>query len=703
MAQPTDYAFRLIVPLDASGIEGADPREQALRVVAVRGEEIVGSQIARLDGSGRGEVVFGFEGRPGELRVLIGPESAADEDLPRLQTIAASVSARAWLEPGEVRLEPLRVPPFYWFWWLRWCRTFTVRGRVVCPDGNPVPGADVCAFDVDWWWWWAGIQQVGCATTDINGAFEITFRWCCGWWPWWWWHLRNWRLEPFLVQRVAELLPANTLRTLPVPNAQPSLGVFDQLLATDGILQQEPAASVDPGRLDRLRKRLVERFPINPDAALRIWPWWPWWPWWDCTPDIIFRVTQNCRGTEMVILNEGYVDTRWNIPSLLDVTLVTSDEACCVPRPPGCEEGDCIVISQICTDLVARVGGNLGAPAAPAGYRDPGVAATHGDRPYGGDIGLSGECGNQMDYYEFEWSDNSGATWQDMPPAAAGSVSRIYFDSALLPGSPWVSVPVPFTLIDGRWVAESKAHYEGTHDPLTWGVSRVWVGNAGILMNWRTEGNFADGTYHLRLRAWDRPGANIESSRILPLCGTKEQENRVVITVDNRFVGPPHPHPCDGGTVHTCTTEPDTDFIAVRINGGPVEACDVVDAAQGGTLEIDFLAHDPDEHLAYYTIVAIYGENQQIDLLGLASATITPLTAAQVGPTYGDARSTQGAVAPTWAGGTYRLTITNLSEVFPVTCCYALDLRAYKRTIVNCNNSFEGHANRSTYTLTVTV
>ena len=691
----------LIVPLDAAEVAGDEQGAQALKVAVVRGDEVLGTQTVRVQPGGGAEATFRFDAPQGEVRVLVGPEDAPDEDLVGLQTISASVSPRAWREPGELRLSPLRIAPFYWFWWRRWCRKFTIRGRVVCPDGDPVPGATVCAFDVDWWWWWASTQQVGCATTDVNGAFEITFTWCCGWWPWWWWRLRRWRLEPALVELVTDALPPPVAANLAAPTARPSLQLFEGMLAPDEVLQAEPAKTIDPGALEALRTQLVERFPVPPSQALHIWPWRPWRPWWDCTPDIIFRVTQQCHGDEELIVDEGYADTRWNIPNPLDVTLVASDAACCVDQPPGCDDGDCIVISHICNDLVEKVGGNVGAPAAPAGYRDPGVVATHGDRPYGGVVPISGQCGNQMDYYEFEWSDDGGGTWNDMPSAAAGAVTRTYFDSALLPGNPWVTLTFPFSLIDGRLVAESRAHYEATHDPLTWGTSRVWVGNAGILINWLTENNFSDGTYRLRLRAYDKPGATLENSRVLPLCGS-DDDNHTVVTIDNRFLGGAHPHACGGGTVHVCTIEPDTDFIAVRFNGGAVDACDIVDAKGGGTLEIDFLAHDPDGHLAYYTLHALYGENLQINLLSLPSATIAPLAASQAGPTYGQARSpAQGATAPTWHGGSYRLTITNLSEAFPITCCYALDLRAYKRTIVNCNSSFQGHANRSTYTLTV--
>ena len=711
--------FRLVVPLDASGVEDFRP-EQAIKVAARDRKGTVSAQTVRLDASGRGTAAFAFPERPGSLRVAIGPETASDEELFALQTITLNVPARSWEVAREVTLPPVRIPSFYWHWWPRWCRTFTVRGRVHCPDGSPVPGARVCAYDVDWWWWWSSTQLVGCATTDASGAFEIKFRWCCGFWPWWWWRLRAWRLEPKLVELIAPALQQLRLPRLPAPSPKPSLAVFREVLAEGGVLTRAPEAEVRPDLLDDLRRRLLERLPRAPELErLHVWPWWPWYPWWDCNPDLIFRVTQECRGQETVILDEGFFDARWNVPTLLDVTLVAGREACCI-TDDGDPEGNCMVISSVCDDLVATIGGNPGAPAAPAGYRNPGVAATYGDRPYAGVVPIAGQFGSAaaVDYYEFEWSDDGGATWNSMPPAAAGGFTRTYWGPQL-GGGPvgFHAVPFGFTTISGRNVIASRPHFEASNDPLSWGVSRFWVANRDLLMQWLTENNFADGTYQLRVLGWTLSGGNLVNPRVLPLCDT-EQENRLVLTLDNRLVGPGSGHVppttpghrCGPDTVHVCTLEPDTDFIAVRINGAPVEACATVDAKAGGTLEIDFLAHDPDGHLAYYTLQATYEENLVVDLLGLVAgglATLTPLggaavpPAAQVGPTYGQALA-QGAAGPTWAGGAVRLTIPDLRNAFKQTCCYQLELRAYKRTIASCDEGYP-HRNLSEYTLTVIV
>jgi hypothetical protein len=704
----------LTLPIDASGIEDRSDIK-ALKAVLIDSAGAVQSAPVKLSREGQAQATFKLQG-PNAARILVGPAEASDEQMQGLQTLAVDVPLRAWAGKTTLELAPLLVRPFYWHWWRRWCRTFTIRGRVLCPDGSPVPGAVVCANDVDRFWWWCSEEQVACATTDADGVFSMSFRWCCGWWPWRWWSTRHWRIDPSISERIAEALQRNPkLPPLPPPGPVPELGLFDALLARDGVPTGPAAAPIDdPAALDGLRLRVLEQLPAIPSLEVhRIWPWAPWHPWWDCTPDINFKITQNCGQGEVVILDEGCADTRWNIPTTLDVTLVTSDDACCVhPRDPRCPHGECLVLSHICDDLVSTIGGNIGAAPAPEGYRSPGAIATHGDRPYAGIVPVKGVCGDWIDYYEFEMS-TDGMTWNALPPNSTGGFTHVWFNPA---GPPWF-VPVGFNFanVDGKWVIESLAHWESVHG------AKIWVGDITTLLRWKTTtpssptgptALFADDTYYLRLKAWKEAGGNLSNPSYPTLCGTND-ENQVVVTLDNRMVGPGagHPttpdHPCVG--VHLCTTEPDTDFVAIRINGNPVGPCAIVDG-QTGTLEIDFLAHDPDGHLAYYSLHALWGENNSRNLLSpvlVPSGNLTRLSAAQAGPSYGAARAgstaenTPAATAPTWHGGTMRLTIGNIREAFPDPCCYLLDLRTYKRTIDSCDDDYE-HNNRSTFTFTVT-
>ena len=729
---PENNKFKLKIPVDASKVEEFKPG-QIVKVGIQQQDGSTQVEKLQLNETGLGSVTYTFPKHPGSLRVVVGPSNASDEELFGLQTLNVQLSARQWLNKPELVLKPILVTTYYWRLWLRWCRTFTISGRVVCPDGSPVPGAKVCAYDVDWWWWWCSRDEVGCATTDETGSFKIDFRWCCGWWPWWWWQNRFWHLVPRLAEVIIPVLRSELkLQKLPIPSPSPSLDVFEKILAEDKRLRQLPVSDsnlsldvldgtlakntilkrkikqrVKPELLEGLREQLMQRLPFVPRfEKLQLWPWWKWQPWADCAPDIIFQVTQNCVGEEKVIIDETCWETRRNIPTNLDVSLVAK-EACCID-PQDSPDGECMVITKACNNLVSTIGGNPGAAPTPAGYVNPNVR----DRPYGGFVriyGLFGDLAN-VDYYEFEWSDDGGVSWNDMPPAASGGFDRTYYGPMLGTTDPadFHKVPFSFTDISGRRVILSREHFESVNESASWedpSRTRYWVDNGDLLFRWLTENKFPDGVYHLRVKSWKLKDGELDNARILPLCNT-ENENGIVLAIDNRLVGSGsgHPttstHPCGDGTVHVCTTEPDTDIIAVTVNGTLVKPCDVINVTENGKLVIDFMAHDPDGHLDHFTLVATYGENQFKNLLMLPSASLAPLSAAQVGPRYADALTpAQGATAPTWSGGTYRLTV-DLFEVFPVTCAYQLELRAYKRTIYDCNYNLP-HRNLSEYSFTV--
>lgn len=744
--------YTLTVPLDASAIEDFRP-DQPVKVVA-QGGAGTSSQIVELDERGQGVAEFVFADRPGTLRVAIGPQDASDDELLGMQTIGVDVTPRQWGRQNQLRLPALMIAPYYWHWWRRWCRTFTIRGRIVCPNGNPVPGAKVCAYDTDLWWWWCSKQLVGCATTDATGAFEITFRWCCGWWPWYWWQHRFWHLEPSVADRLLPVLQRELkLRKPPIPDPRPDLAIFEELLSgaqptmrRSGVVREPGAEAAlsrataarmlggaaaqigrpgetrfDPSILENLGDLLRDRLPVIPEIErLRLWPWWPWRPWSDCTPDIIFRATQNCHGDDAVIVDEQCSDTRWNISTNTTVTLVANEAACCIPGGEGCLEGNCVALTHACDSLVATIGGNLGAPAGPIGYQNPGAGTTYSDRPFAGRVRLDGttECMDGVDFYEFEWTTTPAnpASWAAMPPAAAGGFSRTYIDFSTLT---FPSVSFTTSLKSGRNVFETLQHYEATHPPADWGGNRLWVGNRDVLMNWLTENNFGDGTYYLRVKGWNAVGPgpdNLQNERVLPVCGSG-QDNFVVLRLDNRFVGPgptcPNGHPGGVGTVHTSTTEPDTGFLAVKIahaDGSETEvgACGKTVIRDTDVLLIDFMAHDPAGHLAEYTLHATYGVNEDNDLLGLAGMSLAPSSApapvpaaVQVGPTYADALvAIPAAASPTWHGGAIRYKVRAV-DAFPESCCYQLELRAIKRTIVNCGST--DHRNYSEYSFMVEV
>jgi hypothetical protein len=741
--------YRLQIPLDASGIQDFKP-DRAVKIVAFDSKGHAYEGLAKLDAQGQGAALLAFDELPGNLHIVVGPDNASTEQMSGLQTITAEVARRQWGEKKELVLSPIRISPYYWWWWLRWCRRFKITGVVRCVSGDPVPGAKVCAYDVDWWWWWWGYQPVGCATTDVNGAFEIDFTWCCGWWPWWWWARRVWFLEPTLAERITRVLREELkLTKIPPPGPNPDPAIFEALLgesgpspaplrrllasATQKAAPALRAARVDPAALESLRPRLVAKLPPNPEfERIRLWPWWPWRPWWDCTPDIVFKATQNCRDTERLIVNETIWDARWNIPTNLSVTLTANEEACCVTGSTCLDGGDCGFISDICEDNLDFIGGNPGmnSGAAQAGYLNPGLVSVNGDRPYAGTVPLRGCVGNTVDYYEFLVSTSGfGGSFSELPAAAAGGFTRSFWDNAL---HKWVSVPFPFTAIsDGTTthnVIESLPHYEANNGAKLWDAFTV-----NLLMELITQNVLADGTYYLRMRGWTRAGysGNLSSPVDLPVCGSTDLTG-IVITIDNHLVtaGPTdlNGHRCGSGTVHVCTTEPDTEVLAVTIlhhdgTSTDVGACGSVRISDTDVLQIDFAAYDPDPnpHLRNYELSLQYDVNLSTNLLNpaLAGWSLSPspippawaVPAAQVGPNYGDANPLmsaldQGAASPHWAGGAVRLKV-NAKAVFPYTCCYQLALYAYKRTIggggASCDHSKWNQWNRTEYSFTIIV
>lgn len=710
--------YQLTVPLDATELEDLrEEKPQDLKVVGRLPDGTITEADVHLD-DGEGTAVLTFESRPDAVGVFAGPARADADELVKSQTITAHVPGERWADTQQVTVDPIRIPAYHWDWWYRWCRTFVIRGRLVCPDGSPVPGAKVCAKDVDAWFYWSSTEQVGCDTTDENGTFEITFRWCCGFWPWWWWQTRTWRPDSLLVDQVQSAVKHAPDLTLGPAGTQPTLDVFDDLLDDRPFTADQPLADLHPDRLEQLRTQLVEQLPEIPELRrLRVWPWVPWQPWWDCTPDIIFEATQG--GT--VVLDEGIGDTRWNIDNPETVTLTANEEAMCRDdcQEPPCEGGECLIVTKVCNATIDNVGGNLGAPSTPEGYLNPGQptpgAKSHnGDHPFGGTVKLFRNVGTllNVDYLEFEVNDGSG--WTPVPPDGVEDFQRRFYDTSKTGAAAFGDVPFKFTTIDGHYVVETREHYEAASGS-TWdspGADRFWLHHRNLLVPIDSKA-FHDGTYRFRPVGWEETagGDELTNRRVLPLCDRdddEEEDVEVVVTFDNRLnPDPAHPagHPSGPGTVHTPVTEPDTDIIAVRIDGIEADPCDVVEQ-QDGDLEIDFLAHDPVSpanptgHLSHYSLIATYGENKKVDLLDKRTS-LAPLPAGSSpppypGPTYGEALG-QGAPRPNWEGGRYRLTV-DLDDAFPIPCCYQLELRAYKRTIVNCNGTHP-HRNLSEYTI----
>ena len=720
---------KLVIPIDVSQVKDSDRGQQKVRVAAKVGERVV-SQVVSVK-SGKAEVTLDVDASK-PMTLAIGPDNVSDQDIFNFQTLTTAVNPAQWANKPTLKLSPFIVTIPWWELWLRWCRTFTITGRVVCPETNaPVPGAEVRAFDIDFFWWWISSSQVGpTAITDVNGHFTIKFTWCCGWWPWWWWQLRRWSLEPLLIDKIRPVLKLRPELKFKEPSPEVSFDIASltsvippvPIRPQPGILTpsipipppiKSIAAKVEPSTIPALRETLSAVLPRVPELErLRIWPWFPWTPWLDCSPDIIFRVTQNCGGGQTkVIVNENLFDARWDIPTNLNVNLKANDQACCLPHNPPDPIGSCALITGVCGDpgvISGNIGGNSAHPAGPDGYAFPGTE----DRPFSEAISIWGQLGThpQTAYYEIEYKDHAAGpgAWTSVPPAALGGFTRGYFDSS--PGHVWPNqwFYPGFPLIPlgagTKLVYESRQHYEQTHPlalPASWGNvanGRVWFMNVNELAHIQTAGNFVDGTYDFRVRGYRAlPGGGPDPSDPgVPLdgCGGHTENNMIVLRIDNRIVGPGVP-----GNVHIDTTEPDCGIISIKIGGANIGPCDAEKISPDAPVEIEFFASDPDGHLLSYDLRVLWGDGDEKYLLNLG--TLAAVTfGAQPGPTYGQALA-QGASSPTWKGGHMKLSIDKASKVFPKTCCYLLQLTAWKRNYVNCSTPVYYNRVHQSFTITL--
>jgi hypothetical protein len=703
----------LVVPLDVSQVGDQERKQQKVKIAVKAGDKIT-AQVVDVAG-GKAEVKLDVDAKQ-PLTVAIGPDNVSDEDIFNFQTLTANVSPNQWSGKNTLKLSNFIVSPAWWLTWLRWCRTFVIQGRVVCADGSPVPGAEVRAFDVDFFWWWSSVSPVGpVAITDASGHFAMKFRWCCGWWPWWWWKLRNWALEPLLVEKIQPILKLNPALKFgepgPVPwfdaaalNPQPLPPRFPGL-ATGPVETFPIPRRIEPGSIPTLRDRLVTLLPRVPELErLRIWPWFPWTPWLDCSPDLIFRVTQDCGGgLTKVIVNENIFQTRWDVPTNLNVVLVANKEACCIKPPPKDPPGDCALISAVCSVPVDQIGGNAGVPmpvgygAPPIGYASPGTS----DRPFSEGISLSGQFGSgaQADFYEIEFRRHSGGPWAPVPVGCLSGFSRQVFDGTLPFGSQWSWPGFPVMTFGPRQVYESRQHYENTHPPNNWGspFGRSWTQNRDLLASIQTQNFFADDAYDFQLIGYTALASgdpDFTTRKVIPGCGGPGN-NLVVVRTDNRVAFPPPP-----GTVHVNTTEPDCGITAVRFGGVVVAPCGNQKLDPNAPFQIDFFATDSDPigHLERYDLVLKWGLGNQRDLLSLGG-TLTADFGANPGPTYA---SIPAASRPAWKGGNMHLTFNHGGDVFKETCCYLIELTVRKRNIVGCGNNL-AYYNEMHYSFTVIV
>ena len=757
---------RITGELDLSGISKEDfNKDLGLRAAVVRDGKVLGSTDLKSPADPGKRVPFEVEFEPifnrgilvpcGVILVL-GPQLPDREFLavdtlkytvnftPEVDSKASPVTESAQKERAAklgVNVGTLTVDSGLYLCWIYCCTEYTVRGRLVCRQwtynprtrrysfcDNPVPFATVSIYDVRCFFWWCWRYFIGTATTDINGNFTFTFRWCCfRWLPW---LDTNWIVDQPLYQRISELLTLAKLPVPPVPGPGPDPGIFQSFLAKAAGAQRSSLRAL-PGNTSSLaasssslsREALLSVLPASAELeALHIWPWWPWD---DCGPNIVFEATQLCGDRRQVVYSETNGQARWDIGTNINVTLIANDKACCLPvcNEPPCP--DCLAFSYICSTPTQDINADpptVGPPPLDLrGYAD---TATQGDLAFTSGLWMKGDLGAGIDYYKVQYSYNGG-TWTDLPvPAFEG------YPEAYLTLSGWVTVlgsgfnPV---VKNAQTVIISRDHY-ATLNGTPKISGQVWWQDTETLFYFNTTApGISNGLYELRLYGYTADAAdNLTNGRVIPLCGHDYAET-LFVRVNNKDTVHPAPTPSHpygnnlGGVCpspypsnHLCTLQPECYFRQICKNDGKpdmecIDACSIIHLSlkADDTLTLHFTVSCPpntatnpnDALLGGYTLVGIYGYSEVLtigtalpgapcpssvtDPVGTFEVdTTTP--GAQVGPTYALALS-QGATRPFWSGGDYKVTLRACD--FPESCAYDFQLCAWIRTTNGCTDS----------------
>ena len=750
-------SLKLTGKLNLQDVERIDP-SQGIKVAVTRHCRVIRSVVVKAAGQDK-QIKFdvGFDtdsDKPVGVNVVVGPD-VPDEQLQSVETHRIRVPAHEF-KNGQARVE-LSITDRLYRWWVTRCRTYTVRGRLVCrqlrwdpieqqfvPCESPVRGARVTAYDVDRMWWWCRTDEVGSDFTDLNGNFEITFRWCC----WWWgpWFFKNWRLDPSIVRRIEELAKVATpVIPLPPPSPELDLKVFEAMASEMEAARTDVAANIpaftSTQHVMSLGRQLAGRFPAAPDLhELRIWPWWPHW---DCKPDLIFKATQDCGEGEVVVYQEGCSDVRWDVPTELSgITLVANDQACCAPccsQPP---DDDCLVFQGVgCGGYpLPHIEQNMASHLV--GYGSPG---TH-DRPFGRTIRLLGVFGDgsTVDYYKLQSRrynpvTSSWTTWLDIPEDQLAKFNRFH----------WLGWPPPLNLkqevivetISGEKVLKTTRRFREEHPAIVTTVDpshddwlALWV-TARIQKDVLTGNDvetplISDGLYELRVVGYeyDSAGNALINPRIMPLCPGEHSpldpalHATMRLRIDNRNAT------YELGTVHIDTLEPASDFpnvCAVVKNEGQtdeecVSVCGILSVKAGDTITVHFQASDQDGHLERYTLNAHWAESEVFSLL--SAGTLEPDGGSPlIGATYANTfAGAQGAyrvtlpaanpehARPFWYGGNFKVTVEvgapvpgTTHHAFQTCCAYLLRLKVWKRTTDGCSASQHFHYNFSEFSFTI--
>ena len=729
---------KVTVDLTKIGEEEFDGSRE-LRVASVRGGKVLDQKVV-VPAKEKNPRKFQVELSLGEpedgvagAEVVVAP---ADDE----RNLRSQLAARRFVSGREALIDAgsILVHPGIYGWW-RFCwfpRQYRFTGQVVRhADGcqYPIAGAQVQILDVDYCWWWYDEDLLRTGTTDANGFFDITLRWCVPLWclivseP----H-RPLLVDPDLRDRIRELVRVRPTK-FPPPPPPPDPWTWERQLDTLGIelpqgrlepfrslaprvRQVAPAMSAPEGRASAMALapglRVTDRVKAS-DLFAKVLYWPPCPNPCDWLPDIKIRVTQTQPTGSVVIYEDTYWDIHFNLATnLLNLTLEANASALhangCNPDPIL---GNCMLLDAVGNTTIMPV------PADPlSGIYQPNVSAgvSYGvdapdnarlgyvrkyDRPWADVLSVYGRFGiaANVDYYQVQvaaWTNADRLAWDAdhtyVPPDAAfapvSGAALLGFSRAYIEESPsqhWNSEAFAPQTVGGitnlyKSRERFQEEYEAAH-----GGNAPAPNFGGWYWHYFTEtrlfdvdtSKMANGLYTFRFVGYRQTGVDGMGNPILAAV--------------NMGLG--------GGVGKRCgTTRPelltlylhddphtaDCEIVAFKKNGGPeIDECALITLTSSDWIEIEYRAQDPAGHLDSYEVTLQKGASVPDSIFGLAGVTHVSGSTPE-GPSYALALvdPMTPAVPPHWSGGTWKKRIDYSAFVaLGGSCAYNLRLAAWDR------------------------
>lgn len=712
-----------------------------LRVASMRGGKVLDQKVvvpAKEKNPRRFQVELAL-GEPEDgvagAEIVVAP---ADDE----RNLTSQLAARRFVSGRDALIDAGRiiVDPGIYGWW-RFCwfpRTYRFTGQVVRhADGcrYPIGGAQVQILDVDYCWWWYDEDLLRTGTTDANGFFDITLRWCVPLWcllvfeP-----RRPLLVDPDLRDRIRELVRVRPIK-FPWP-PPPDPWTWERQLESIGIdvpshgrlepnrtvaprMRQAPAtaaAAASAASVSALSSRAIagvtDRVKAS-DLFARVLYWPPCPSPCDWLPDVKIRVTQTQPSGSVVIYEDTYWDIHFNLATdLLNLTLEANANALhangCNPDPIL---GNCMLLDAVGTTTIMPV------PADPlSGIYQPNVSpgVSYGvdapdnvrlgyvrdyDRPWAGVISVYGRFGiaSGVDYYQVEaarWTAADRLAWDldhaHVPPNSAfvrltlGTLrgfSRSYIEET--PSQHWNSEGFGPNTVGGVADAyKSRERFEQEYEAAHGGVAPA-PDFGGWYWHYFTEtrlfdldtSTMANGLYTFRFVGYRQTGVDGSGNPILA------PVNMGIAGGVGKRCGTGRPELLTL-YLHDDPHRAECEIVNFRKNGVDViDECALITLTSSDWIEIEYRAEDPAGHLDSYGVTLQKGFSAPDSIFGLAGVTDVSGTTPE-GPSYALALVdiTTPAIPPHWYGGTWKKRIDHSAFVaLGGSCAYNLRLAAWDR------------------------